>query len=341
MSSELKRLGLVQSNLDHTLYLYFENKELRGMILTHVDDFLYCGADGFEEKVMIPLSKRFVVGSRDEKDFKYIGLHIVQEENFEIFVDQNDYSESIIIQGGVKNKNIDLTSEEYTRFRALVGALQWLVNGSRPDLAFDTLTHSCKMKKATQEDLHLIAKTVKRAKEKVFNKYSNLGECDQWKLFVFTDASFANLPDGVSSCFGYVVLLVGKNDKSCVISWKANKIKRVCRSTLASETMALVEGLEECLYLKSLLIEIGAFHRNSEIIAYVDNLGLQNALYSTKLVDDKQTRIDVAAIQQMLSANKVSQVLWCPTQKQLANVLTKRGASSGLILDVFTSGRLN
>ena len=341
LSSELKRLGLVQSNLDHTLYLYFENKELRGMILTHVDDFLYCGADGFEEKVMIPLSKRFVVGSRDEKDFKYIGLHIVQEENFEIFVDQNDYSESIIIQGGVKNKNIDLTSEEYTRFRALVGALQWLVNGSRPDLAFDTLTHSCKMKKATQEDLHLIAKTVKRAKEKVFNKYSNLGECDQWKLFVFTDASFANLPDGVSSCFGYVVLLVGKNDKSCVISWKANKIKRVCRSTLASETMALVEGLEECLYLKSLLIEIGAFHRNSEIIAYVDNLGLQNALYSTKLVDEKQTRIDVAAIQQMLSTNKVSQVLWCPTQKQLANVLTKRGASSGLILDVFTSGRLN
>ena len=67
--------------------MYFENKVLKGMILTHVDDFLYCGADGFEEKVMIPLSKRFVVGSRDEKDFKYIGLHIVQEENFDIFVD--------------------------------------------------------------------------------------------------------------------------------------------------------------------------------------------------------------------------------------------------------------
>ena len=340
LSSELKRLGLEQSNLDHTLYMYFENKVLKGMILTHVDDFLYCGADGFEEKVMIPLSKRFVVGSRDEKDFKYIGLHIVQEENFDIFVDQNDYSESIITQSVVKNKNIDLTSEEYTKFRALVGALQWLVNGSRPDLAFDTLTHSCKMKKATQEDLQLIAKTVRRAKEKISNKYTNLGECDHWKLLVFTDASFANMPDGVSSCFGYVALLVGENDKSCVISWKANKIKRVCRSTLASETMALVEGLEECLYLKSLLIEIGAFHKNSEIIAYVDNLGLQNALYSTKLVDDKQTRIDIAAIQQMLSTNRVSQVLWCPTQKQLANVLTKRGASSKLILDVLASGRL-
>lgn len=341
LSSELKRLGLEQSKLDHTLYMYFENKVLGGMILTHVDDFLYCGADDFEKKVMIPLSKRFAVGSKDEKDFKYIGLHIIQEDNFDIFVDQNDYSESIITQSVVKNKNIDLTSEEYTKFRALVGALQWLVNGSRPDLAFDTLIHSCKMKKATQEDLHLIAKTVKRAKERVSNKYTKLGECAQWKLLVFTDASFANMPDGVSSCFGYVVLLVGENGKCCVISWKANKIKRVCRSTLASETMALVEGLEECLYLKSLLIEIGVFHKNSEIIAYVDNLGLQTALYSTKLVDDKQTRIDVAAIQQMLSTNRVSQVLWCPTQKQLANVLTKRGASSKLILDVFASGRLN
>ena len=42
-----------------------------------------------------------------------------------------------------------------------------------------------------------------------------------------------------------VVLLVGERGKCYVISWKANKIKRVCRLTLASETLALVKGLEE------------------------------------------------------------------------------------------------
>ena len=158
---------------------------------------------------------------------------------------------------------------------------------------------------------------------------------------MYTDASFANnMTDGFSSCFGYVDLLVGERGKCCVISWKANKIKRVCRSTLASETMALVEGLKECLYLKRILIEMGAFHQNSGIVAYVDNLGLKLALYSTKMVDDKQTRIDIAAMQQMLNTSKVNQVVWCPTGKQLANVLTKKGASSKLILDVLASGRL-
>ena len=239
------------------------------------------------------------------------------------------------------DKNIDLVKDEYTEFRSLVGALQWMTCGTRPDLAFDTLLHSCKMKKATREDLFLCGKTVKRAKILVSNKFSDLGCQSQWKLIVFSDSSYANLPDGVSSSFAYVVLLVGSNGNCCLVSWKANKVKRVCRSTLAAETIALVEGIEECLYLRMLLGELGLFTSENSIMGITDNFGLQEAIYSTKLVDDKQTRIDIAALQQMLKNKHVHLVKWCPTDRQLANALTKKGANTSFLLDVITSGRIN
>ena len=340
LASELQRLGCIQSTVDHTVYFKQDSGTLKGMILTHVDDFIHCGDTDFKETVINPLAKRFVVGDRSETHFKYIGLSINQNEEFEVCMHQNQYAETIQQPLVSKDKNIELSPKEHTQYRAIVGALQWLISGSRPDLAFDTLLHSCKLKKAFKEDLFQCNKTVKRAKEIIEVVFPDLESFSEWRLVVFSDASFANLPDKISSCFAYIVLLVGANGRCCPVSWKANKIKRVCRSTLAAETMALIEGLEECLYLKHLLCEIKVFNNQSPIIAYTDNLGLKEALYSTKLVDDKQTRIDIAAIQEMLKLSKVKQVNWVSTGKQLANALTKRGASTEFLLDVIQSGRI-
>ena len=189
----------------------------------------------------------------------------------------------------------DLCKEEYTQFRSLVGALQWLVSGSRPDLAFETLTHSCKMKKATKEDLYFVGKTIKRAQENVRIRFTGLGNLNNWKLIVYT---------------------------------------------LAAETMALIEGIEECIFLKSLLIEMKVFRYNNQIVAFVDNLGLKHVLYSTKLVDDKQTRIDIAAVQQLLQISRINNIEWCSTENQLANALTKKSFNSKSLLDTLSSGGL-
>ena len=140
-------------------------------------------------------------------------------------------------------------------------------------------------------------------------EFPDLGKSN--KLVLYSDASFANLPDKVSSCMGYVILLVedvkySKAEyKCCFISWKSNKIRRICRSTLAAETMAITEGIEEAIYFKSFMSEMGI---SLSIEAFTDNLSLREAMYSTKQVDDKQTRIDIAALQQMLQENKVKQI---------------------------------
>ena len=75
------------------------------------------------------------------------------------------------------------------------------------------------------------------------------------------------------------------------------------------------------------------------IVGYVDNKSLVEAIYSTKLVSDKRLRIDLGAIKEMLKRD-VNQVKWLPGSSQLANCLTKRGASGEQLLTVFRTGRL-
>ena len=203
-------------------------------------------------------------------------------------------------------------------------------------MAFDMVELATRANCATVEDLIRARKVLRRLQE--FQSYI-LFPCinDSWFLYVFTDASLANLPDGVSSSLG-VVIFITDGVKSCPLSWHANKIKRVVRSTLAAETLALLEGLEEALYLRSVLGEFNV-GKLIPIIGYVDNKSLVEALYSTKLVNDKRLRIDLGAIKEMLN-KEVEQIKWLPGSSQLANCLTKRGASGERLLTVFRTGQL-
>ena len=315
------------------------DKTLIGIIITHVDDFIHCGDCIFEETVMKPLLQRFLAGRVASGKFKYIGLNILQTEKHEIYLDQNEYSSSIeepVITGN-KNDKVDLSAEEYTTFRALVGAMNWLVCGSRPDLAYDLLEHSTKFKKATKSDLSQCIRSVRKCKkETVVNKFSCLELGLPMKLILFSDASFANLPDSVSSSLGYVIFMADCNGKCSTISWRSNKIRRICRSTLAAESMALIEGLEESLYIQSVLDELGFLHT---ITAIVDSKSLHDAIHSTKLVDDKRLRIDIASIQELVQQKKAI-IKWSPAEKQLANALTKRGASPAHLLEVLRLGSI-
>ena len=160
-------------------------------------------------------------------------------------------------------------------------------------------------------------------------------EC--WSLCVYTDASHANLPDGVSSAMGCLVFVVGRDGACCPVSWRANKIKRVVRSTLAAEAMALQEGLEEGIYIQSLIQEL--YHMEVPIMAYVDNRSLVEAVHSTKQVNDRRLRIDIGAIKEILG-REVKQILWTHGSSQLANCLTKRGASGGALLEVIQTGNI-
>ena len=60
---------------------------------------------------------------------------------------------------------------------------------------------------------------------------------------------------------------------------------------------------------------------------FVDNRSLVEALSSYKQVDDRHLRIDISVLKDMLSAEELKEVTWVDTSKQLADCLTKKGAS--------------
>ena len=75
-------------------------------------------------------------------------------------------------------------------------------------------------------------------------------------------------------------------------------------------------------------------------IAYADNKSVIEAIYSIKLVDDKQLRVDIAAISQSLARDEVIEIKWCPGKARLADCMTKHGASGYSLLNVLAEGRM-
>jgi len=220
--------------------------------------------------------------------------------------------------------------------------LNWLVQGTRPDLAFYLIELSTKLNCGKVQDFLQVRRILNKAKDcKVDIFFPCLGKVDSWKLVLFADASHANLSNNTGSCIGYIIFLVGENDNSCPLVWKSGKAKRVVKSTIAAEAMALSEGMDEAIYLRSVLSDILSFPRGSvPILCFTDHKGLLESLYSTKLVDDRRLRIEIAGMKQCLERKDIDQVKRVPSSQQLADCLTKRGVDGHKILSVLQKGRL-
>jgi transposase InsO family protein len=339
----LKNLGCVCSSLDPALFFFRRNGKLEGIVASHVDDFLHAGSEYFDKIVMSKLRDRFLAGKLEESKFKYIGFEIVQSVDG-IIMDQSSYIQEL--ENGILTpqramlKQAQLDGKEITLLRQLVGRLNWAVQGSRPDMSFEMIDLSTKLKQGYVADLNRAIKAIRKVKEgeaKVY--FPNLGHWSQWRLVLFTDAAHANLSDGVGSTGALLVLLMNNQNKCCPLVWHTHKIKRVVKSTIAAEALSLLEGLENTCYIRQMIQEIlGITDTNIPIEAYIDNKSVTEALQSTKLVDDKRLRLDIAAIKELVETRQIQSVRWCPGKLQLADVMTKRGASGYNLLSLIQSG---
>ena len=75
------------------------------------------------------------------------------------------------------------------------------------------------------------------------------------------------------------------------------------------------------------------------IEAIVDNKNLHSIIYSTKLISEKRLRIDIATIKEMLSRGEIYKITWKQTTFQIANCLTKKGASCDCLFRIITTGK--
>ena len=333
VNSELQSLSLKRCSLDPSLFLWYNNDCLSGIICLYVDDFLWTGCHKFYTSIIVKLWDLFLIGSSSTKSFKYIGLNISTVDKG-LSIDQYQYASILepikLSHQRASCRTSDLSESEKSDYRALLGQLNWLATNTRPDVSYETTELSVNFNRATVADMIRLNKLVSVAKSKhvkiVFPRVNSIEDCI---LECYADSSFANLSDGGSQG-GYVIFLRDSMGIRCPLLWQSRKIRRVVKSTLSAEALALLDCAESAVFLSGIIREITG--TSLDIYCVTDCKSLHDALQSSNTLEDRRLRIDLAVLRDMLDRGEISKVSWVATSRQLADCLTKRGACAQRLL---------
>ena len=197
----------------------------------------------------------------------------------------------------------------------------WLARGTRPDLIFSQVEMSTKSGRSQVKNLVQASKIVRKIRGSECSLFiRGLGGVENWRIELSTDASLSNLNDGVDSTGAYIILVTNEKGDCAPIAWQANKIKRIVSSTLEAETLALVGGIKEAVYLREVIEEIFNLEPKAiKVHALVDSQSAVDAIHSTSPVDDRRLRRDIGIVKQTLNSKEIETVRWVPGTRQLAD----------------------
>ena len=89
----------------------------------------------------------------------------------------------------------------------------------------------------------------KMKSEQVKFVFLEIGDLNTAKLITYSDASLNNLKDGES----HIIFIVGENQRYAPLVWSSKKIKRIVKSTIAAETLALLDAAEYCFLIQPMI----------------------------------------------------------------------------------------
>ena len=106
---------------------------------------------------------------------------------------------------------------------------------------------------------------------------------------------------------------------------------------MAAETLILVQAAEACFWLANLLTEILFCKpndaKNIKIEFYTYNHQLYDSVYSTRPIQDKRLRTEIALLSKMINKKEITKINWIENKHQIADCLTIYGASSEKLLN--------
>ena len=335
---ELVNLKVTVSRFDSALFYYEVDRCIHGILVVHVDDFLYAGTKLFWNNVILKLYSVFIVGSEDFGCMKFLGFDLDQNR-LGISLGLKDYIETMkpisLSSDKFSSKQSPLTKSQYVDFRHLLGQINWCASQIRLDVAFDNCYLSNRSAEPCVNDLLYANKVVKKLKSvDLILNFVPFDSMDDLCILCYGDASFANLPSG-SSQGGVVILLVDKNGCGNLLSWQSKKLKRVCSSTLCAEALAAIEAVNYGFLFKEILSEV-CKSSNVKIRVLTDNKALSQTVSLLTVVEDKRLRIDIAALRETIQNQFIEGVFWIPSQYNVANPLTKQGAGNNYLIDVLS-----
>ena len=324
-------LDVKMSKADPSLFYYHHNNEPQGIIAIHVDDFLWCGNDYFFRNVIEKIHNQFIIGKEFNTAFRYLGLDL-KEYKDHILLDQTHYIDSLNTVN-IKDENLSI----HDKLQSAIGKLIWISGQMRPDISFDVCQLATNLKNATISDVKYFNKIICHLKQSNNPlKFQHLGDISKLRFIIYADAAHGNLVNSASQ-EGYLIFIVGENNKCILLNWQSKRIRRVVRGSLAAETLALSDAVDNGIYLSKMLSELLSNDTYCIPIEVVtDSKSLYDARHSKKNVLEKFLRIDIALLKEFIDNKSITKIHYVPSQNQIANVLTKKGASSKELLDSYT-----
>ena len=334
------KLGLKQSKFDPALFFAKDNRgELMGVIGTHVDDFIMAGKRPWLNDIMKKIKDIFLMGKVETGSYLYCG-HRISTEGGKLTLDQRDFANEIkplVISPARKRQDDEAVSDkERSIIRSYAGKLGWLGRTTRPDLLFAQIEASSCITKAKVRDLKSLAKAVNRVAgvDSIQTVPKLPRDVTQWKMELFTDASWQNLAE-TGSTAGRVMVLSG-GGQSYPVFWASNRLRRVCHSSQQAEIMAMNSGVAEASYVEAVLEELTGVKVPIELS--IDNKNAYSSITSTTAPTAKYVRREAAGVREALMEGDLKRIKLIKGKVQLADPLTKKRASADDLLHVIQSG---
>lgn len=295
----LKSEGMTRSKADPCVYI---SKKL--IVGVYVDDLLIIAEDEKEiANFKSRLGKKF-----DAKDLgearRILSIRLKKDRDGGLTLDQTAYAEDILETFGMADAktasspldpgrkyqriNDDSPAREdlQRKYRKAIGALLYLVGGTRPDLAFATTYMSQFNEHPTEEHwsgVKHILRYVKHTKSYALT-YKRTDNC----VGAYCDADWASDKNDRRSFSGYVFTLAG-----AAISWSSKKQQSTALSTVEAEYIAICHAAKEALWLQNFMKELHAqeFMHEPQVLL-VDNQGAI-ALAKNQTTSERSKHIDL------------------------------------------------
>jgi len=280
LCGKLIQLGFTPSKGDTSLF-YYNKGQITMFVLVYVDDIIVASSSPDATKALLmDLEKEFAL--KDLGDLHYfLGIEVKRGVDGLILLQQR-YATDVVKRANMGNcKPVDtpistseklsitegtsLGEEDSTRYRSVVGALQYLTL-TRLDLSF-AVNKVCQFLHSPTTAHWSAVKRILRYVKGTLTMGLKIRKSNSTLVSAFSDADWAGCVDDRRSTGGFAVFL-GPN----LISWSARKQPTVSRSSTEAEYKALANATAEMMWIQRLLTELGIPHSPVARL-WCDNIG--------------------------------------------------------------------